>query len=104
MLSFWPLCFVRWICRTPFLCVAVDVLGLIFAGRLSSLWYLSLGESMLMVALSSVVCISMLFFCIPGRCAVMVMFVSSSVMSISGSCWLCSGLSVSGSVSPNWCV
>lgn len=80
--------------------MAVDVFGSILAGRLSSLWYLSLGESMLIVALSSVVWISRLFFSIPGRCAIMVMVVSSSVMSISGSCWFC-GVSMSGSFCSN---
>lgn len=84
--------------------MAVDVFGLILTGRLSCLWYLSLGSSMFIVVLSSVVWIWMLFFWIPGRCAIMIMSVPCCVMSISGSCVFCSVLSVSGSCCPNWCV
>ncbi len=65
--------------------MATDVFGLILHGRLSCLWYLSWGVSMSMVVLSSVEWMLMLFFSIPGACAITIMSVPSSTMSISGS-------------------
>ena len=79
------MCFLRRIFRVPFLCVAVDVFGLILTGRLSCLRYMSWGSSTFIVILSSVVWIWMLSFWIPGRCAIMIMSVPSCVMSINGS-------------------